>query len=91
MFMSNAALIVGDSSLEILKGVVEGYNRRFNKNIGIEEGIALTNVPEKEWPSFTAFLLARSYECIGPTTFECCEGIESIKDIVEKVKAKYER
>jgi hypothetical protein len=35
-------------------------------------------------------LLSTFYECIGPTTFECCEGIESIKDIVEEAKAKYE-
>jgi hypothetical protein len=90
MFMSNTALIVGDSSLEILRGTVEGYNRRFNKNIGIKEGIALTNMPREEWPSFIEFLLSRFYECIGPTSFECCEGIKSIGDIVEKVKAKYE-
>jgi PAS domain S-box-containing protein len=90
MFMSNAALVVGNSSVEILKGVVEGYNNRFNKNIEVKEGIALTNVPKKEWPSFLTFLLATFYECIGPVTFECCEGIESIKDVVEEVKAKYE-
>jgi PAS domain S-box-containing protein len=90
MLMSNATLIVGDSSLEILKGVVEGYNRRFNKSIGIEEGIALTNMPKDEWPSFIAFLLTTFFECIGPTTFECSEGIKSIEDIVKKVKAKYE-
>jgi PAS domain S-box-containing protein len=89
MFINNATIIVGDSSLEILKGVVEGYNRRFNKKIRIKEGIALTNMPKKEWPAFLKFLLSRFYECIGPTTFECCEGIESIRNIVEKVKAKY--
>jgi PAS domain S-box-containing protein len=89
LFISNATIIVGDSSLEILRGTVEGYNRRFNKSIGIKEGIALTNMPEEEWPPFLEFLLCRFFECIGPTTFECCEGIESIKDIVEKVKVKY--
>jgi PAS domain S-box-containing protein len=90
LFMSNASIIVGDSSLEILRGTVEGYNRRFNKNIGIKEGIALTNMPKEEWPSFLEFLLSRFFECIGPTTFECSEGIESVEEIVEKVKAKYE-
>jgi hypothetical protein len=89
LFMSNASIIVGDSSLEILRGTVEGYNRRFNKNIGIKEGIALTNMPKEEWPSFLEFLLCRFFECIGPTTFECSEGIESVEEIVEKVKAKY--
>jgi PAS domain S-box-containing protein len=89
MFMSNATLIAGDSSLEILRGTVEGYNRRFNKNIGIKEGIVLTNMPREEWPSFLEFLLSIFYDCIGPTTFECSEGIKSIEDIVEKVKAKY--
>jgi PAS domain S-box-containing protein len=90
MFMSNATLIVGDSSLEILKGVVNGYNQRHNKHFRIEEGITLKNMTEKEWPSFIAFLLSTFYECIGPTTFECSEGIESIKDVVERVKVKYE-
>jgi hypothetical protein len=47
-------------------------------------------MPEEEWPSFLEFLLCRFYECIGPTTFECSEGIKSIEEIVEKVKAKYE-
>jgi PAS domain S-box-containing protein len=89
MFLSNATIIVGDSSLEILKGTVEGYNRRFSKSIGIEEGIALTNMLEEEWPSFLEFLLSRFYECIGPPTFECCEGIKCIENVVEKVKTKY--
>jgi ribose transport system substrate-binding protein len=89
MLMSSATIIAGDSSLEILRGTVEGYNRRFNKNIGIEEGIALTHMPREEWPSFIEFLLSRFYECIGPTTFECSEGIKSIEDIVKKVKIKY--
>jgi PAS domain S-box-containing protein len=89
MLMSNATLVVGDSALEILKGVVEGYNKRFSKKIRVEEGIALKNVPEKDWPAFIEFLLSTFYECIGPTTFECTEGIESIKNIVERVKARY--
>jgi hypothetical protein len=89
MFMSDAALIVGDSALEILKGVVDGYNRRFNKNIEIKEGISLRNMPEAEWSPFIGFLLSTFYECIGPTTFECTEGIKSIEDIAEKVKDRY--
>jgi hypothetical protein len=90
MFISNAALIVGDSSLEILRGVVDGYNQRFGKSIGIEDGIAPINLPDKEYPSFVEFLLSTFYECIGPTSFECSEGIKSIGGIVEKVKTKYE-
>jgi PAS domain S-box-containing protein len=90
LFMSNATMIAGDSSLEILRGTVEGYNRRFIKNIGIKEGIVLTNMPKDEWPSFISFLLSTFFACIGPTTLECSEGIKSIEDIVEKVKAKYE-
>jgi PAS domain S-box-containing protein len=89
MFMSNAILLVGDSSLEILRGAVDGYNKRFKEKIRIEDGISLNNVPQKDWPSFTGFLLNIFYECIGPATFECCEGIKCIENIVEKVKVKY--
>jgi hypothetical protein len=58
MFMSNTALIVGDSTLEILKGVVVGYNKRFKKKIKIKESIGLKNVPEKDWPSFIELLVS---------------------------------
>jgi hypothetical protein len=89
LFMSNATMLAGDSSLEILRGTVEGYNKRFNKNIGIKEGVALTNIPEDDWPPFTEFLLSTFYECIGPMTFECSEGIKTFEGIVGEVKAKY--
>ena len=89
MFISNATLIVGEPSLKILQGVVDGYNGRFNRKIRIEKGITPVNVPKEEWSSFIEFMLNTFYECVGPTTFECAEGIRSIEDIVKKTKARY--
>jgi len=89
LFMTNAAMLAGDSSIDILKATVEGYNGRFNKNVKIKDGLTLRNMKKEDLPSFVEFLLETFYQCIGPTTFECSEGIESINPIVEKVKARY--
>ncbi|HIH98499.1 MAG TPA: hypothetical protein HA346_05805 [Thermoplasmata archaeon] len=75
--------------MKILQGVVDGYNGRFNRKIRIEKGITPVNVPKEEWSSFIEFMLNTFYECVGPTTFECAEGIRSIEDIVKKTKARY--
>jgi hypothetical protein len=89
LFMTNATMLTGDSSIDILKATVEGYNGRFNKNVKIKDGLTLRNMKKEDLPSFVEFLLETFYQCIGPTTFECSEGIESINPIVEKVKARY--
>ena len=92
LFMNNASMITGDSAMDILTGAVDGYNIRFNKKIGIsvkEEGIDITNISKEDWKSFINFTIEIFYECIGPTTFECCKGIKSIEDMVKKVKEKY--
>ena len=89
LFMTNAAMLAGDSSLDILKATVDGYNKRFDKNVKIKDGLTLRNMKKEDLPSFVEFLLETFYQCIGPTTFECSEGIRTIGNIVEKVRAKH--
>ena len=89
LFMTNATMLTGDSSLDILKGVINGYNERFNKNVKIKDGLTISNMRGEDWLSFIEFLLETFYQCIGPTTFECSEGIKAIENIVEKVKIKH--
>ena len=90
LFMTNAAMLAGDSSLDILKATVNGFNKRFNKNVTIENGLILRNMEREDLPSFVEFLLETFYQCIGPTTFECSEGIGTIEDIVKKVRTRYD-
>jgi PAS domain S-box-containing protein len=90
LFLVNANLVIGDSALDILQGTVSGFNSRFGKSVKIEQGMLLKNLGEEDWPEFLEFLLDRFYECIGPTTFECAEGIGTLEPILEKVKDRYE-
>jgi hypothetical protein len=89
LFMTNAAMLAGDSSLEILKSTVDGYNKRFDKNVKIRDRITIVNMAETDWPHFIEFLIETFYQCIGPTTFECVEGIRTMEEIVKNNSARW--
>jgi PAS domain S-box-containing protein len=89
IFMTNVAMLAGGSSIEIFRGTVEGYNQKHNTDIKINDGVDISNMPEEEWPPFLEFLLKTFYECIGPVTFECAQGITSLKPILNKVESEY--
>lgn len=88
-FMVNSTLIIGEAALDILKGTISGYNKRFSKSVEIQKGMILKNLKHEEWPKFLEFLLERFYECIGPTTFDSAEGIVALESAINKVKNKY--
>jgi hypothetical protein len=88
-FLKNTTNTIGGATMTIFKSVVEGYNRRFGKEIRIDDTVHLSGLSLEEWPKFMHFLLDIYYQCVGPITFECSKGIDIMEDTVKKVEEKY--
>jgi hypothetical protein len=89
-FLKNSTGIVGGATMTIYRSAVEGFNRRFNRDIVIDDTIHLSGLSEDEWPKFLKFVLNTYYQCIGPILFDCTKGIDILDDLTKKIEEKYE-
>ena len=88
-FLKNSTALIGGATMTIFRSTVDGFNKRFNRDIRIDDTIHLSRLNEDEWPRFLEFLLNTYYQCIGPTVFECAKEIEILDSMVKKIKEKY--
>jgi len=88
-FLKNSTGIIGGATMTIFRSAVDGFNKRFSRDIRIDDTIHLSGLSEDEWPRFLEFLLNTYYQCIGPTLFECTKGIKILEDMVKKIEEKY--
>ncbi len=72
--------VVGEESLQIFRSAIEGYNRRFNRNIEVGTQISFSNVGDEEWPQLARFVLDVYAQCIGPVAFDIAKNIDGLKD-----------
>jgi hypothetical protein len=47
-FVTKTSEVVGEESLQIFRSAVEGYNKRFNRDIKVGTQISFSNVSEEE-------------------------------------------
>jgi hypothetical protein len=90
-FVTRISEVIGGATLEIFKSAIDGYNKRFNKSITIDDTISLSNIKDEEWPKLLDFLLSIYYMCIGPVTWEEAKQIEGLEKIVEEAKGRYSK
>jgi hypothetical protein len=88
-FLKNSTEIIGGATMTIFRSAVEGFNKRFSRDIRIDDTIHLSGLNEDEWPRFLEFLLNTYYQCIGPTLFECTKEIKILDEIVRRIEEKY--
>ncbi len=79
-FVTKTSELVGEESMHIFRSAIEGYNKRFNRNIEVGTQISFSNVQPEEWPQLVKFVLDIYAQCIGPTTFEIAREIEGLRD-----------
>jgi len=90
-FLTKISEVVGGAAITIFKSAIDGYNKRFKRNIEIEDTIRLSKVKDDEWPEFIKFVLRIFNMCIGPITWEEAEQIEGLEEITREVKYRYSR
>lgn len=90
-FVAAIGEIMGGSTTAIFKSAIEGYNRRFKKNIKIDDTIHLSEVPDKDWPKLIDFVFLIYNQCIGPITFEEAKKIEGLTEFAEMAEEKYRK
>jgi len=90
-FLTKISEVVGGAAITIFKSAIDGYNKRFKRNIEIEDTIRLSKVKDDEWPEFIKFVLRIFNMCIGPITWEEAEQIEGLEEITREVKYRYGR
>jgi len=88
-FLTRTSEIMGGATLTTFRSTVEGYNRRFNRNIKADDTIQLSGLKSGEWPEFIRFVLDVYYQCIGPLVFECTEGIDLMEKETKALRAKH--
>jgi len=72
--------VVGEESMQIFRSAIEGYNRRFNRNIEVGTQISFSNIEQDEWPQLAKFVLDVYVKCIGPVAFDIAKSIDGLKD-----------
>jgi hypothetical protein len=85
-FLTKISEVIGGTSITIFRSAIDGYNKRFDKEVQVEDTIKLSNIPEEEWPEFIEFVLGIFYMCIGPITWEEAKQIEGLEEIVRRAK-----
>jgi len=66
-FLTKISEVIGGTSVTIFRSAIDGYNKRFNKEVQVKDTIKLSNIPEEER---LEFVLGVFYVCIGPITWE---------------------
>jgi len=79
-FVTKTSELVGEESMHIFRSAIDGYNKRFNRNIEVGTQISFSNVQPEEWPQLVKFVLDIYAQCIGPTTFEIAREIDGLRD-----------
>ena len=64
-FLTKISEVIGGTSVTIFRSAIDGYNKRFNKEVQVKDTIKLSNIPEEER---LEFVLGVFYVCIGPIT-----------------------
>jgi hypothetical protein len=88
-FLTKTSEVMGGATLTTFRSTIEGYNRRFNRNIKADDTIKLSGLGSEEWPEFIRFMLNVYYQCIGPLVFECTEGIEVMESAADELGVRY--
>jgi len=79
-FVTKTSEVVGEESLQIFRSAVEGYNKRFDRNIEVGTQISFSNVGDDEWPRLARFVLDVYAQCIGPVAFDIAKNIDGLRD-----------
>jgi hypothetical protein len=88
-FITKISEVVGGAAITIFRSAIDGYNKRFNRNIEVADTIHLSNVKNEEWPEFIEFVLRIFNMCIGPITWEEAKQIRGLEKIAEGAEKRY--
>jgi hypothetical protein len=88
-FITKISEVVGGTAITIFRSAIDGYNKRFNRNIEVADTIRLSNVKNEEWPEFIEFVLRIFNMCIGPITWEEARQVEGLEKFVEGAERGY--